>query len=431
MTHHVEKIVALHNEGEHKGLYSVCSSSSLVLRAAVRDAVRYDYPLIIESTANQVNQFGGYTGMLPKDFVELVTAIALDEGMALDKLILGGDHLGPLTWTDKTEDEAMKLASDLIRSYVVAGYTKIHIDTSMKVADDLDGPLDPAVCARRGALLAQVAQEAFKEYQKDFPSAMTPVFIVGSEVPVPGGSHEFEDSVTPTEAADFLHQVDVFEQAFKAAGVDFSQVAAFVVQPGVEFGDDFVYQYDPDRAQALMKALSQREGLVFEGHSTDYQTVSSLTQLVRDGVCILKVGPAFTFRLREALYLLEEIEKLVVKDETKRSCLKETLLSAMDEDPKYWMPYYKGSADEVALKKSYSYSDRCRYYLPLPSIQAAIDVLFANLPVIPEVLVSQYFPLQYKRLMEKNIQSDAQSIALDYIQGTCHEYAVATGWCDA
>ena len=50
----------------------------------------------------------------------------------------------------------MKNAEDLIRAYVAAGFTKIHIDTSMKLADDDPGVrLSDETIAKRGARLAK------------------------------------------------------------------------------------------------------------------------------------------------------------------------------------------------------------------------------------------------------------------------------------
>lgn len=421
----MKQIVEQNNQGKTIGLYSVCSANPYVIRAGIRDAVTFHYPIIVESTANQVNQFGGYTGMKPSDFASFVKKIAAEEELDTSNLILGGDHLGPLTWTDKPEAEAMALAKDLVFAYASMGYTKIHLDTSMKVADDPSGKLDPHVCARRGAILAQEVERGFQQYQGNHPHALHPALVVGSEVPIPGGSQEHEDSLTPTNPNDFLEQVAIYREAFSAKGLHFDDVCAFVVQPGVEFGDDFVFQYERGKAQKLMQALKKEKGLVFEGHSTDYQTITSLSHMVEDGVAILKVGPAFTFRLRETLFLLEEIEKILHPSNKGCSNFKQVLLETMDDNPKYWKKYYQGTEKEIAYKKLYSYSDRCRYYLPEEPITKAIETLLGNLPSIPEALLSQYLPIQYARFMNNQIASDATSIIIDAIQQACHDYAKA------
>lgn len=41
-----------------------------------------------------------------------------------------------MTWQNLPEDAAMANAEELIRGYVLAGFAKIHIDTSMRVASD-------------------------------------------------------------------------------------------------------------------------------------------------------------------------------------------------------------------------------------------------------------------------------------------------------
>ena len=76
------------------------------------------------------------------------------------RIFLGGDHLGPLTFAALPEKEAMEKAEELVRCYVAAGFTKIHIDTSMKVADDDPNiRLSDAVIAKRGAHLARICEE--------------------------------------------------------------------------------------------------------------------------------------------------------------------------------------------------------------------------------------------------------------------------------
>ena len=436
MSNIIRTIVEKNRSGQRTGLYSVCSANELVLRAAIRHAVIHNYLLIIESTSNQVNQFGGYTGIRPHEFVAQVQRIAQEEKMNQDNLILGGDHLGPLLWQKEPEETAMAKAIEMVRAYTLAGFTKIHLDTSMKLADDPPGPLEIRTCARRGVILAKTVFESFLGMPDQ---SRRPVLVIGSEVPIPGGSQEHEDSVTPTSAADFRQQVSIFKDEFAKAGVDFNDVAAFVVQPGVEFGDDFVFFYNSQKAAELTGALKTVPGLVFEGHSTDYQTPQNLAEMVRDGVAILKVGPAMTFSLREGLFLLEAIEEIVTPPAS-RSNLKKALLEEMNSSKQYWEKYYSGTAEEVEYKKLYSYSDRCRYYLPAKKVQDATQTLFNNLPEVPPALLSQYFPLQYRKVMAGKrqgnaciannvcIASDPLSLLCDRIGNLCDDYAAACGY---
>ncbi|MCL2130400.1 MAG: class II D-tagatose-bisphosphate aldolase, non-catalytic subunit, partial [Treponema sp.] len=404
-TNPIKDTAEKNRRGQRAGLYSACSANELVLRGAIRHAVFHNYPLIIESTSNQVNQLGGYTGIRPHEFAAFVQKIAHEENMGRENLILGGDHLGPLIWLNENEDKAMIKAAEMVKAYTLAGYTKIHLDTSMKLADDPPGPLNPAVCARRGAFLAKTVYETLAAMPGN---SKRPLLVIGSEVPIPGGSREHEDSVTPTKSQDFLSQVSIFKEEFAKAGVDFKDVIAFVVQPGVEFGDDFVCLYDPEKAAALTGALKKVPDIVFEGHSTDYQSPGHLAALVQDGVAILKVGPGLTFYLREALFLLEEIEEIMVSEKS-RSNFRVTLLGEMNANKKYWEKYYSGSAKEIEYKKFYSYSDRCRYYLPAGPVQKSIELLLNNITIIPPALLSQFFPAQYRRYIMGTLNNDPLS----------------------
>lgn len=124
--------------GRQRGIYSVCSAHPLVIEAAMLQALEDGTPLLIEATCNQVNQYGGYTGMTPADFVAFVLNIAKSLHFPAQALIFGGDHLGPNPWRDQPAAEAMTFAKELLRSYAAAGFQKLHLDASMRCADDPD-----------------------------------------------------------------------------------------------------------------------------------------------------------------------------------------------------------------------------------------------------------------------------------------------------
>jgi len=142
--HLIREIIARHKSGAHAGIFSCCSANEYVIRAVLRKCKAYRLPALIEATANQVNQFGGYIGKTPKDFHAWVGELAKREGFDASGLILGGDHLGPLTWAGLDAGEAMANAGELIREYIKAGFVKIHIDTSMRLASDNRGERLPA-----------------------------------------------------------------------------------------------------------------------------------------------------------------------------------------------------------------------------------------------------------------------------------------------
>ncbi|MBN1218350.1 MAG: class II D-tagatose-bisphosphate aldolase, non-catalytic subunit, partial [Anaerolineae bacterium] len=112
-------LVAVHKQGRPVGLYSLCSAHPFVLEACVQQAIQDDSPLLIESTSNQVNQFGGYTGMTPADFCDFVAGIAHKFNFPPERLILGGDHLGPNPWQDEPAERAMDKARRLMHDCVV------------------------------------------------------------------------------------------------------------------------------------------------------------------------------------------------------------------------------------------------------------------------------------------------------------------------
>lgn len=430
----LKKIVELQKQGKNVGIYSVCSANGYVIEAAFKRGLSDGSCVLIESTANQCDQNGGYTGMTPADFKKFVLEIADRNGFDRNRIFLGGDHLGPLTFAYKDEAEAMADSKELIRHYVAAGFTKIHIDTSMKVnSDPEDVRLSDEIIAGRGAHLAKVAEETYKELLERDPEAIPPVYVIGSEVPIPGGAVGAEDNgVQVTKVEDFKNTVAAFEKAFAKEGLDkdvWERVIGVVVQPGVEEKDSGCTEYDREKAKDLMAAIKDFPTLVFEGHSTDYQTKIKLRELVEDGVGILKVGPGLTFAMREAMFALENIEKeLIYGTDTEPSKFAEVLDAEMLKNDKNWKKHYQGTELEIRLKRKYSFSDRCRYYMPTPAVEAAADRLLTNLRTlgIPLNLLSQFMPIQYTKVREGYLKNDPVELIEDRIINTIDEYLYGT-----
>ena len=430
----LKKIVELQKQGKNVGIYSVCSANGYVIEAAFKRGLSDGSCVLIESTANQCDQNGGYTGMTPADFKKFVLEIADRNGFDRNRIFLGGDHLGPLTFAYKDEAEAMADSEELIRHYVAAGFTKIHIDTSMKVnSDPEDVRLSDEIIAGRGAHLAKVAEETYKELLERDPEAIPPVYVIGSEVPIPGGAVGAEDNgVQVTKVEDFKNTVAAFEKAFAKEGLDkdvWERVIGVVVQPGVEEKDSGCTEYDREKAKDLMAAIKDFPTLVFEGHSTDYQTKIKLRELVEDGVGILKVGPGLTFAMREAMFALENIEKeLIYGTDTEPSKFAEVLDAEMLKNDKNWKKHYQGTELEIRLKRKYSFSDRCRYYMPTPAVEAAADRLLTNLRTlgIPLNLLSQFMPIQYTKVREGYLKNDPVELIEYRIINTIDEYLYGT-----
>ncbi len=432
MKNPLTKLVDIQKSGKAVGIYSACSANSFVIEAVLKKGLEDGSCVLIESTANQCDQFGGYTGMKPLDFRNYVYEIADNLGFDKNKLFLGGDHLGPLTWTKLNEEEAMKNSEVLIDAYVSAGFTKIHVDTSMKVNDDDPNVrLSDEIIAKRGVHLVKVAENAYKKLLETNPDAVEPIYIVGSEVPIPGGSQAAKDEgVQVTKVEDFMATMNTFKDTFKKEGIIdvWDRVLGIVVQPGVEEKDSGCTEYDRSKATKLAAAIKEVPDLVFEGHSTDYQTKIKLREMVEDGVAILKVGPGLTFAAREALYALSFIEDEVCKVSHKEaSNFREILDEEMLKNNSHWIKHYHGTEDEIALKRKYSFSDRSRYYYATDAVKKAIDTLLYNLnDGCPLNLLSQFMPLQYTKVREGKLDNNPKDLILDRIGNTIDEYLYAT-----
>ena len=142
------ELLAEHKSGRGAGIYSVCTSHPIVIEAALREADRSGQSVLIESTSNQVNQYGGYSGMTPTAYRDYVALIAGQASLSHAKVLLGGDHLGPNCWRTEPAETAMQRSETLIADYVAAGFRKIHLDCSMGCADDPAALTDATIAAR-------------------------------------------------------------------------------------------------------------------------------------------------------------------------------------------------------------------------------------------------------------------------------------------
>ncbi|MET3649945.1 D-tagatose-bisphosphate aldolase, class II, non-catalytic subunit [Phyllobacterium ifriqiyense] len=405
-----------------KGIPSICSAHPVVIKASMLHALNRDAHLLVEATCNQVNQDGGYTGMTPADFREFVEKIAAETGFPLEKLILGGDHLGPNPWKTLPSEEAMVKAKIMIKAFAEAGFTKLHLDTSMGCAGE-PVALPDTLTAERAAALATVAEAVLEG-----SAGIKPVYIVGTEVPIPGGAMEELEVLDVTKPDAARETIAVHRKAFERAGVlaAFPRVIGAVVQPGVEFGNGNIIAYEPGKARALSASLSDMPDMVFEAHSTDYQTQDALRRLVLDGFAILKVGPGLTFALREAYYGLDQIAEFLFAGR-RREMLVTTVERVLIKDPKNWEKYYHGSAEQQRLQRHFSYSDRIRYYWPHSEIDDAVRELFAVLDGvdIPETLISQYLQAIYPAVRDGRVKPEARALAIAAVDRILDNYFTA------
>ncbi|MEP6899740.1 MAG: D-tagatose-bisphosphate aldolase, class II, non-catalytic subunit [Rhodanobacter sp.] len=413
-------LIARHKQGHVTGVTSICSAHPMIIEASLRHAKHTGQDFVLfEATCNQVNQDGGYTGMTPDDFVDFVHAIADRVQFDHARIALGGDHLGPNPWTSLNADAAMDKAVVMVEAYAAAGFRKLHLDCSMACSGDPE-PLPEAEIVRRAVRLCQAAEAVHARIGGE-----APVYVIGTEVPVPGGATETIGELAVTTPTAARASIEVHRLAFAAAGLQpaWQRVIASVVQPGVEFDHHSVADYQPEQAHALSEAITDVPGMVFEAHSTDYQTRDALSALVRDHFAILKVGPGLTFALREALWALDEIEQEWIED-SRRAHLRDVVLARMREEPDHWRRYYHSHDHALTVDLQYSLSDRMRYYWPDPVIEQARQHLFDNLRTNPPPisLISQFLPHALHALRAGNATNDPMSLTIAHISAVLDDY---------
>lgn len=417
----IDAIITANRNGQTIAIPSICSAHPQVLAASLLLAEQYDTALLVEATSNQVNQHGGYTGMKPADFVKFTHDICHKLNISTDRLIFGGDHLGPQVWRENTADFAMEQAIDLVQAYVRAGFTKIHLDCSegckgeaAQVGDDL--------AASRAAILAKACEEAA-------PDASKLRYIVGTEVPPPGGARadEANMTITPTEASHANTTIIKHQQAFAKIGLEhvWDKVIGLVVQPGLEFAPDHVFPFDMSSPDELSAMLNNHPNLCYEAHSTDYQNSAVYHEIARRHFAIHKVGPALTFSYRQAIYSLEAVEKwLAVKNPSQICQIMEDL---MNEKTEYWQKHYAGDENQLKLLRHFGYADRIRYYWAIPQAQKSVKTLMNNLDIHQPMqsLLEQFFDkatLNRAQLLQNSNISWAEALILAQIQQALRPY---------
>ena len=149
--------------------------------------------------------------------------------------------------------------------------------------------------------------------------------------------------------------------------------------------------------------------------------------MVEDGIAIIKVGPALTFAVRQAMYALSYIERELIDDDRKRAHFIETLEAEMLSNPKDWQKYYNGTDKQKAISRKYSYSDRSRYYICNDAVENARRKLFENLRSveIPMGMLMQYMPFQYIRVRDGKVSKDPRELVKDSVVMIVEDYNYA------
>jgi D-tagatose-1,6-bisphosphate aldolase subunit GatZ/KbaZ len=418
-----------HLAGRRGGLVSICSARREVLAAAFDLAAAERCAVVVEATANQVNPAGGYTGMSPEEFIAQAARLAQASGIGRESLLVGADHLGPAAWAREPARSAMARAAELARRCAAAGFGKLHLDTGFGCADDPPQGVPPQEAAARAALICRAAEDGAGALP---PGSPRPLYVIGAEVPPPGGSLEAGAEAPVTSPAEIAEALRVTAEHFQAAGLAgaWERVAAIVVQPGVDFGDESVAVYRPERARELSSRHAALPGVMtYEVHSTDFQPPEALAALVRDHFTLLKVGPCLTFAFREAVFALAAIEGewLGGRRGLKPSLIRPLLEQAMKRDPAHWERHYRGPRSRRRYLRGYSLRDRIRYYWARPEIAAALSRLMANLNAepLPAGLIRQFFPESAEAVRRGEIPPRPEALVRRRIQMALRPYLEA------
>jgi len=208
-----------------KGLPSFCTSNFDVLKIIIKFSKIHQLPVLIESTSNQVNQFGGYTGLTPATFKKKIEYIRKKEKLNKNYLLLGGDHLGPLPWKNLTEDRAMKNAGILIKKYVKAGFDKIHIDTAI-LCSGQKSLTRSKIISRCDALIKKINSN----------NLVNKILVVGTEVPFAGGGDHVKTSITKLE--NIKKEYQMYRMIFKTFKSLYRKTFGLVIDPGISYGNE-------------------------------------------------------------------------------------------------------------------------------------------------------------------------------------------------
>lgn len=418
----LRQIIAANRAGGPVAIPSVCTAHPQALEASLTLAEALDQPVVIEATSNQVNQDGGYTGLTPADFIGFVIDIATRSGVRQDRILFGGDHLGPQAWRRLPADQAMAKAHRMVADYAAAGFTKIHLDCSEGCAGE-PAQLADAVTAARSAALAATAMQAAPD-----PAAL--IFVIGTEVPPPGGARcDDHGDIAPTTLASAIATLAAHDAAFRAAGLAHAlcQIGGLVVQPGVEFSPMKVHPLPLARDPGLLAALHDWPGLCLEAHSTDYQHPDVYPRLAELGFAFHKVGPALTFAWREALYALDALRSQA--GWATGPGLADEMEAVMLADPEHWQGHYRGDSTEPRLERHFGLADRIRYYWPHPRARAAVARLMADLDgrQLPGPAIHAHFSEAEIASARQSPHGLPQALAIARVQSALRPYFFKPG----
>lgn len=368
--------------------------------------------MLIETTSNQVNQFGGYSKNQPKDFIKKINKLIKSVKINKKFIYFGGDHLGPLPWKKNRSSLALKNSINLIDLYLKANYQKIHIDTSIRCKDD-NSLTNKEIFERTEYILKNIQNK--KILKKVF-------FVFGSEVPLAGGNDI--QKIKITENNKIITEYQNFSKLLKSEKLS-TKDFALVIEPGMKFKNHSITEPRLKNFE-IKKKFSKKNKFYFEAHSTDYQYLKILKKLVKNNFKILKVGPELTFNLVKSFLFMEQVQKKYYKS---KNNFKEIILKKMFLNNVYWRDYFKKNGKRKLEKKLInSFFDRTRYYLDNKDVINSIKTLEININKLKRKNI-------IKSLLNKNIKifknynnTNFYFIISTFLDRIFHKYYTACGF---
>lgn len=374
---------------ENKGLPSFCTANFLVLKTLLIFCKKNKLPALIESTSNQVNQFGGYSKNQPKDFIKKMHGFIKSFKINKKSIYFGGDHLGPLPWKNNKSSIALKNSIKLIDLYLKANYQKIHIDTSIQCKDD-KFITDKIIFARTEYILKNLTNK--KKLNKIF-------FVFGTEVPFAGGNDKKKFKITKNNKiiTDYQNFSKLLNSE-KLSSKDF----ALVIEPGMKFKNNSITK--PNfKSFEVNRKFSKKNKFYYEAHSTDYQDPETLKKLVNNNFKILKVGPELTYNLIKSFLFMQEIEKFFLR---RKSNFQKIIIKKMLFNNFYWKDFFKrGSKKKLEKNLLNSFYDRARYYLCNNDVINSIKILEISINKIKREEIIRLFKKQKEKKDIMNLKN--------------------------
>lgn len=406
MTKFINKIVK-------KGIPSFCTANFDVIDIIFKFAKLNQFPILLESTSNQVNQDGGYTGLKPKNFKNKIYKVASKYKIRKQKLFLGGDHLGPLPWKKLKESKAMENAKELVKQYVNAGFKKIHLDTAILCLNQKKLSREEVV-SRCAKLIKHIPKKKLNSI----------FFVVGTEVPAAGGGDNVRPIVTKMNniKKDYLSYRKFISKFLSNK----NQTFGLVVDPGIGFKNRTLTKSNFKKINQK-KNFSLKNNFVFEAHSSDYQSLADLKKLCNKNFKFIKVGPELTYFYMRAILFMEKVERNIF---FKSSNLKEVLSSQMDKNKKYWYKYYSKTKYDTEFLKLNSFLDRARYYWDNKNVNQSKKILFKNVNSLKKTEFNFLFNLNSKEIKFKKGKklSNVSFLIFQFLKDSLIKYYWACGY---